>query len=347
MTMDVAQTRSRRVAAGGLQLAAAPRCGFTLVELLVVIMIIAMLMALITPAVMRVRSSAVNAKVKAEADMLHTALMHYKNEFGSFPPAEMTDIWNGPPTNPNGSVNTKSQAYRHLVRLFPRLSEATTGANSPYRYMAQMSPAQALVFWLQGFYANQEYPLTNNTWPPQGTRKKLYDFDETRLYAATAYSSSSGSYQTFMPRNAAPATASGYSFEREFPVYMTAHKNAGLPYVYFDSRCYDNESTGDASYRAKSLSGDSSIATPYFTSTPPANPLWTQWHVAADTFQIIAAGADGIYGENAASFPEKANVATDMIIPAVTDLTAAAGHQDNITNFASRMLADAAALEKP
>ena len=319
------------------------RSGFTLVELLVVIAIIAMLMALVTPAVMRVRASAVNAKVKAEIDMLHTALMNYKNEYGSLPPADLRDLWN---TSRN-QVNTNSRAYRHLVRLFPRLAENPSGDKSLYKYMAQMTPAQALVFWLQGFYDNQEYPLTNGSWPPSGTRKKLYDFEETRLFAATAYAAGNG--QTFKKRSDATTTLpSGFNFEKEFPVYMTAHQSAGLPYVYFDSRCYSDPVLSDLSYIARNLSGDDSTAFPYFTSNPPANPIWSQWHVAADTFQIIAAGADGKYGGNAASFPLAVKAVSEsksLDVPAVTNEVLAVGHQDNVTNFASGPLGNAAAAQ--
>ncbi|MEI6256861.1 MAG: prepilin-type N-terminal cleavage/methylation domain-containing protein, partial [Planctomycetota bacterium] len=77
------------------------RRGFTLVELLVVIVILSMLAALVTVAAGRAMTTARNAAIKAEIDMLHMAIMNYKNEYGSFPPAY--------DTNPNaaGSATAK------------------------------------------------------------------------------------------------------------------------------------------------------------------------------------------------------------------------------------------------
>jgi len=82
-------TRQRPLHVTGNRATALPQYGgFTLVELLVVIGIIAVLAALIVPAVFQARVTARNAAIKAEIDMLHMAIMNYKNEFGSFPPGE-------------------------------------------------------------------------------------------------------------------------------------------------------------------------------------------------------------------------------------------------------------------
>ena len=135
--------------------------GFTLVELLAVIMIIAMLAALVTPAVMRALASARNAAIKSEIDMLHMALMNYRSEYGSLPPCA--------DTRDNNGMNRSSSAYtyaltnlaaKHLKRLFPRCPNAaaqlTTASAS-----TQFGPDTAIYAWLSGFTTDPASPL----WP--------------------------------------------------------------------------------------------------------------------------------------------------------------------------------------
>jgi len=133
----------------------ARRSGFTLVELLAVIMIIALLAALVTPAVMRARNSARNAAIKAEIDMLHTAIMNYKNEYGSFPPAVSVAGLNSP-------------AGKHVQRLFPRSSP-----NPDAR-----TPDNSIVRWLKGYTTVPTDPYGSTSGAP---RQKLFDFDVTRV----------------------------------------------------------------------------------------------------------------------------------------------------------------------
>jgi prepilin-type N-terminal cleavage/methylation domain-containing protein len=336
-----------------------PPRGFTLVELLAVIMIIAMLAALITPAVMRSLSAARAAAVKTEIDMLHMALMNYKNEYGAFPPANMRGLW------VSGSANISHPVYRHLQRLFPRISENTqdvSASESPFKYMAQMSPAQALVFWLQGFYDNPQYPLTNQlaisasaprTGSANGSRKKLFDFDESRLYAASAYWSlitSTPTAQAFSSRNSAPN-----AFARDYPVYFPNIGNAGVPYVYFNFAAYSAVPTAgptfnELAYLATSLAGDSTAAWPYLSSNATATSTWLECHWNPDSFQLISAGADGTYGSATSppvSFPRQFPLAAFPVtggIPlgTIPSSSTAPGHADNITNFATGPLLEAA-----
>ncbi len=226
----------------------APRSAFTLVELLVVIGIIALLAAIVTPAVMRAQATARNAAIKAEIDMLHMAIMSYKNEYGSFPPcADTTTAYasNGP-------------ASKHLARLFPRCANPTgTGVNAQFASALPLTPATAIIAWLSGYSTDPALPLTG------GARTKLYDYDKSRL-------------------------------DTNQLVYFPSGKPAS-PYIYVNVSEYANTwpssaytytvGTGGQSYTiaANQYGAEKRTATEYF------NP---------DTFQILCAGRDEIFGND-------------------------------------------------
>ena len=70
-------------------------CGFSLVELLVVIGIIGALTAIIFPVISRARHSARKATCLANLHQLHVAMMAYKNDYDGFLP-----LWSDPPDKP-------------------------------------------------------------------------------------------------------------------------------------------------------------------------------------------------------------------------------------------------------
>jgi prepilin-type N-terminal cleavage/methylation domain-containing protein len=154
--------------------------GFTLVELLAVIMIIAMLAALVTPAVMRALASARNAAIKAEIDMLHMAIMNYKNEYGSFPPLVPLAL----------TITGSDAASRHLLRIFPRVGGTANAAfqvtnlsflntgTIPLSGTNPINPTNALPMWLYGYTDDPTQPIFVSSSTP---RKKLFDFDASRL----------------------------------------------------------------------------------------------------------------------------------------------------------------------
>jgi hypothetical protein len=149
---------------GGLS-AARARAGFTLVELLVVIIIIAILAAIAVPAVMRATASAQNARIKTEIDMLHQAIMLYKNEYGSFPPC--IDL-------PSGTVD------KHVRRIFPRMSGSVDPTTT-----SGIRPDTSLFMWGSGYNTdNPTNPLA------AGPHKKFFDFD-TSLVTSNQYAAPS------------------------------------------------------------------------------------------------------------------------------------------------------------
>ena len=121
--------------------------------------------------------SAKNAAVKAEIDMLHMAMMHYKNEYGSFPPAADSVLSMTPSP---GSI-----AAKHLKRLFPRVPNGAVSAQLADGFPSIASPktlntTNALSYWLMGYTGNPTSPLD-----PVGSRKKMFDFDQSRVNQVT------------------------------------------------------------------------------------------------------------------------------------------------------------------
>lgn len=191
---------------------------FTLVELLVVIAILAMLAALLTPAVLNSLKKAREAGVKAEIDMLHMALTGYAaDNNGALPPSSGDD-----------------NARLHLFRLFPRIADWTNMEKQELLKVGALVPGNALYIWLRGYGRNERYPVS------EGPRLKYYDFDQSRVTAGGTYHPPS---------------------------------RPSSPYIYIDRTQYGQVFGGYAAQ--KDSNGE------YF------NP---------DTFQILCAGVDGVWG---------------------------------------------------
>jgi len=215
--------------------------GFTLVELLVVILIVALLAALVTPAVMQAQVAARNAAIKAEIDMLHMAIMNYKNEYGSFPPcADSTSYSAGGP------------AAKHLARLFPRCASPA----DQFTGFPTLTPQNALVAWLGGYTDDPTLPITG------GARKKLYDFDQSRIANISYYPSG----------------------------------KPGSPYIYINAANYTTGSGAATTILSISLTGGTYFAHRVpLSATGNFNTL-TQPAFNPDTFQILCAGRDEKFG---------------------------------------------------
>jgi len=217
----------------------APRA-FTLVELLVVVAIMSVLAAIITPAVLRARSAARNAAIKVEIDMLHMAIMNYKNEYGSFPPAD------------SPAFSSSSPAFKHLSRLFPRCIDI----EEQFAGVAVITPQTAMGFWLSGYTSDPMSPLR-----PSGGRRRLYDFDQSRLVDNSYFPS----------------------------------RNPKAPYIYINAANYLTSPTEVREFTG--LAGGT-----YFAHRVPQSLLQADFADAnqpafnPDTFQILCAGPDGIFG---------------------------------------------------
>ncbi len=146
------------------------RAGFTLVELLVVIIIIGILAALLIPTINAARNASRRAVVVLEISQLASALEQYKDKnAGDYPPD-----WSNP-----------TLVVPHLARGFPRHDRASATAwivaqNDPSQATNgswKLDPAEALVFWLSQVYKDSSRPLTSSS----TSRVSYFDFRPERL----------------------------------------------------------------------------------------------------------------------------------------------------------------------
>jgi len=242
---------------------------------------VALFAAITLPAIGHAVARARNAAIKTEIDMLHMAMMAYRNEYGSFPPAYVPSIAAASPTD---------AASRHLQRIFPRivgsgtqacgLSYQNVGVTAKVLSGTAIGPDTALTMWLFGYSDSMTMPVFNATGGPPtlagstltitGTaynRKKFYDFDMARVISGTA---AANQCQFFAPNK----PGSPY-------VYIPAGSN------YLSGGAVVSYVIGTGTYYGHRVPLSTAPSTFTNTSQPPFNP---------DTFQILSAGRDEIFG---------------------------------------------------
>jgi prepilin-type N-terminal cleavage/methylation domain-containing protein len=262
--------------------------GFTLVEMLVVVLIISVLVGLISAAAVKARHRAQKAAISLEIRHLAMALDNYRHQFGEYPPdfSDRTSDWG------------KSVILSHISRAFPRFIYPVGAAtiaqkwqyvrdmifnNSQYTVngttynidLNNMTPVMALAFWLggmpdaqgqpRGFSKNPANPFESPSTQPSRIGP-LFEFDPGRLQTYTYY-----------PRGVVPGSGQPY-------VYLRAEQ--GQPEScreYYSADLFASPPT--YTFKAGAVSG--------------AKPYWDQrskgW-VNPTSFQILCCGLDGKFG---------------------------------------------------
>ena len=145
-----------------------PRRGFTLVEMLAVVVIIAILASLITAAAIPARRRAQIAGMAMELAQLDMAVRAYKERFGAFPP-DFTDM---------------AAVRRHVRKAFPLCTLTDAELNTKFTGAA---PCHALTFWLGGMLDANGIPTGFSADPKNpfvlgGSRiGPFFEFDPERL----------------------------------------------------------------------------------------------------------------------------------------------------------------------
>lgn len=345
--------------------------GFTLVELLVVIVIIGILAGLTTGGIIAARNAARRAMIKVELGQLSAALEKYKNEVGEYPP----DFAGLASTDDDFRVATQHVLVRHIRKRFPRyvlppddLSTTTVdeswarvvsdmltpvGSGGYGVDIRQLDSASALAFWLGGLPENAD----------SGAKATLAGFHADPT-------------QPFKPGT--PRTTPYYEFNPDQLEYSDARRllcryypdlPAGIPrvpYVYFRAQRYPGtvsggtahtyefvQSTGSGNYVSavrcwpplSSLgAAPCEIALPYGDGNPAdTNSPWRN----ETKYQIICGGLDGSYGERPELPPAPASDTAPAFTTFIdkypitkTGTNFTEGDYDNQTDFADGKLED-------
>ncbi len=318
------------------------RSGFTLTELLVVIVIIGIIVGITLPAVQYARKRAMAISIRVDIQNLENAVEAYKEKYGDYPP----------------DFSHKDIVRKHILKAWPRI-DTTAGGELELAWTvfwvdpldnanhnSYVDPAEALVFWLGGFSANAKTPFTGSggPWVQDGVGTVYAnlersggpgDFDKERLTFNTTPVVISPTVSGLVSNDTA-------SPGDQFPVYLPEGRK--VPYVYFDSRTYGGIlSTGpppfplNGYYTVAGPFPGHGYAKPYLTNrAKPTSPFGFEW-VNDTKFQIISAGLDDHYGSDAFL----ANIAFFPRYPSGDFyLTPPPGDDDNITNFSKGSMKD-------
>ena len=164
------------------------RRGFTVVEVLVAITIIAILAAILTPVVGSALRRANEFAIESEMSQLDLAIEHFKSDNGFYPPSFQR-------------INGASDFLPYLNRIAPNHSytqaQVTLWCDSVGTEIKN-TPGADLVFWLSGIAKNKQYPLgLEGNWIAghdaidDGVERNAYfEFSVDRLDTPTAVATS-------------------------------------------------------------------------------------------------------------------------------------------------------------
>lgn len=303
------------------------RRGFTLIEVLIVITILAILVALLVPALGGAQTRARIVQVKSDISALESAIAQFKSDFSSVEPPsgiilyEDKDDWT---TNANNAAVARSRSI--IRQLWPQYDfslDRDINHDNDTSDVFDLGGSECLVFFLGGTIAVDD---TNGNGYRDGTEKVYHNgFSKNPADPFRAGGNRQGPYFEF--RNdrlmESPANPGFFAYRDPWP-------SQTAPYVYVSSY-------GGKGYRVADL-GTGGLSHWYLQGTSATSPAWM-----ATKYQIISPGPDGQYGIGGPFQPTQS-----VAMPAWTRATPAGSwtidqrspEADNITNFHTGRLSD-------
>jgi prepilin-type N-terminal cleavage/methylation domain-containing protein len=264
------------------------RIGFTLIEILIVLVIIGILAALILPAVNRARMAVRIVEVNNEMNKIKTSITQFKVTYGVEPPSSITIHefaagWAGDPR----SRRYVKQIWPQFDFTKPRLFNPDTDSLDSIA----LDGSECLVFFLGGMVDNTSGAL-------RGFSKNPRDpFIVDNGSRAGPFFEFKGGFSGGAPIGRLVDTDGDGA-----PEYLDTLPSQINPYVYFssyDGAGYGPDNTEDTNLNGaldpgedKNLNGtlDERMKRPYFKDAAFKVPYHT------DSFQIISPGVDFEYG---------------------------------------------------
>lgn len=268
--------------------------GFTLLELLAVITIISILVALISPAVMRALGSAREAEVTAEMNRIATGLTRFKTDHNGVMPWSAVIIPEDPGNDPWGFASKT-----RIRRVWPQFNFATVNdlnGDGDTDDVVTLTASECLVFFLGGIRVS-------------GTENTLAGFSKNPINPFTQTGSNRTTPFEFDVGRLVDTDGDGML------EYVDPLDGQSTPMLYVSSNNGQGYSTADGSLN-------------FYVQADGQTP----WH--KDGFQLISPGDDGEFGFDPAPNPfDSTGGSTDSRPVFSGDTEMSLEQRDNIASF--------------